>query len=570
MAFISVCEDLVKKSFTSIENKFITKYLPVLDATAIKVYLYALYVYQNNLTSYTAVDFSKALNLDETEILNFFKYLEEFELVSILCESPLEIKILDCENVCGTPKKYKPAKYADFTKNVQSIIKGRMISTHEFMEYFYLLEEYCFDQNALIMIIAYCVSLKGDDIKLAYIKKVAKSFANEGATSAKKVEEKLSSYTSSTPALLNLFSALGINRRPDVDDEKFYKKWTVELGFEEKSIICAAKHFKAKTVDKIDVAIAELYKNRKFDVKEIEDYCKNKNSIYIATTEIARSLGVYMQSSAPYVENYVNVWFNFGYDSATLIKLANYCFIHGNNSFDLMNDFIKDLYDQGIVTEGDVNEHLNKLNERDKLIKTVLTTCGLTRKIISWDIQCLQKWQSWGFSNDMILEAAKLSAGKSNPIAYINGILSSWKNNAIFNVNQIETVKAPIATTKPVLDKSVIERHFANLRNAAEQKAENSFKKALNDKIYSELYKKLNSLNIKLAFTELRDENEAKKLSEEIEKLEIQADARLKELKINKNSFEPNYSCKICNDTGYDKNGKQCDCLIKFINSYNG
>ena len=39
MAFISLSPELKAKSFTGIENKFITKYMPVLDPLAVKVYM---------------------------------------------------------------------------------------------------------------------------------------------------------------------------------------------------------------------------------------------------------------------------------------------------------------------------------------------------------------------------------------------------------------------------------------------------------------------------------------------------------------------------------------------------
>ena len=156
MPLISVSDELSKKSFTSVENKFITKYMPVLEPMAVKVYLFALYIYQNGLNSYTLEDFAREINLTETEVRSYFEYLEEFELVSLLSEYPFEVKILDADNVFGSPKKLKPEKYADFSKSVQNVIKGRMISTNEYREYFLLLEEYGFEQNALIMIINYC------------------------------------------------------------------------------------------------------------------------------------------------------------------------------------------------------------------------------------------------------------------------------------------------------------------------------------------------------------------------------------------------------------------------------
>ena len=51
--------------------------------------------------------------------------------------------------------------------------------------------------------------------------------------------------------------------------------------------------------------------------------------------------------------------------------------------------------------------------------------------------------------------------------------------------------------------------------------------------------------------------------------LETEGEKRLKELKIDKADFTPRYLCKICGDTGYDKNGKPCGCMKKFIAEFN-
>ncbi len=568
MAFISLDDEAAKKSFTVVENKFITKYLPVLEAGAVKIYLFALYLSQSGQSLYTIGDMAKKLETTEEQVENYFKYLEEFELVSIISSSPFEVKILDCDNVYGKPKKLNPEKYSGFSTEVQSIITGRMISTNEFMEYYYLLEEYGFERNALLMIINYCVSMKGNDIRFQYIKKVAKSFAAEGITTAKKAEEKLSAYTSSTPALVRIFSACGINRRPDYTDDKFYAKWSSEYGFSDDAIIAAAKYFKAKSSEKIDAALSELYKNRKFDVKEIEDYCKNKNSLYTAALDVAKALGVFVQNPAPYIENYVSVWCNFGFDCETLKLIANYCFIRGKNSFEAMNDFTLSLYDDGIVTEKAVSDKLSSLAAEDKLIKNILSTCGLTRKIIASDRECLKRWRDWGFSDDMLFKAAELSSGKNNPIAYMNGVLSSWKIAGTVTLESLNNVSltSPVGTESK---RAIIERHYYDLRAKAERKAEAALKKAADDKIYGEIRRKINSLSIQLAFAEIKDAQKAEELSSEITTLEKQGDERLAKLKIDKEQFVPQYKCKVCGDTGYDKSGKQCDCLIKFIKDNN-
>ena len=569
MPFISVSDEVAKKSFTSVENKFITKYLPVLEPVSVKVYLYSLYLYQCGQTSFTLSDLANSLQITEDAAKEYFKYLEELELVSITSLAPFEVKILDADNIYGTPKKFKPEKYADFTKSVQNVIKGRMISPNEFRDYFCLLEDYGFEQNALIMIINYCVNLKGDDIRYAYIKKVAKSFADEGVTTAKKVDEKLSAYTSSTPALIKLFNAAGIKKQPDIDDDRLYKKW-INLGFEDGAIATAAKCFKAKTVEKIDFAIEELYKNRKFDVKEIEDYCNTKNSVLTLTLEIAKNLGVYMQNPVPYVETYVNVWCNYGFTFDSLKTLSSYCFRNGKNSFEDMNEFVRKLYDEGIVADISVNGYIKEKAEEDKIIKEILSVCGLTRKIIEWDRQSLSRWRSWNFTDEMLFEAAKLSSGKSNPMAYMNGILSAWKTEGIFSADKIAAqTPTAVKTAAPASrdGRAEIERHYYELRHAAEDRAEKALAKATADSVYNGIRKELNDLAIKLAFAEIRDKNLAKELSESIEELENKADKRLKELNIDKSEFTPSYSCPICNDTGYDKFGNPCECMDRFIKS---
>ena len=568
MAFISLEPELRAKSFTGVENKFITKYMPVLDPVAVKVYIYGLYL-SSASSAFTLSDLAAGLKITEEQAMNCFEYLDEFELVKITCRAPFEVTYLEAENISGTPKKYKPEKYADFARSVQAIIKGRMISPNEYREYFYLMEEYGFEQSALLMIVNYCVNMKGDDIRVQYIKKVAKSFAADGATTAKKVDEKLAQFTSSTPALLKIFAAAGIVRRPGIDDDRLYKKWTGELGFSDDAIAAAAKYFRAKTVEKIDESLEELFRNKKFDIKEIEYYCKAKNSLRTATAEIARLLGVYMQNSAPYIENYTGAWCDMGYSTDSLKKLASYCFTHDRKSFEAMDDFVKKLCEKGIIDDKSVNSYIDMINAEDDFIKRMLKNCSLTRRIIPSDRETLARWRSWNFSDEMILKAAELSAGKNNPVAYMNGVLSSWKSEGISDPADIGSgVHASSSRGEKTVDRSVIERHYASLRQIAEDKAEKTLERALADKIYGALHKEINSLNIKLAFAESRADGTEKQISEKIAAAERSADERLAQLGINRDDFTPHYSCRICGDTGYDVNGNPCRCLKKFIADY--
>ena len=571
MAFISMANDVANKSLTCLSNRFITKYLPVLDGNALKVYVMALNVAQGGQEKFELCDLATKLNMTEEDVVGCFKYLEEFELVAITSFEPFNAVVLDCENVSGTPKKYKAEKYSTLSRSIQTLISGRMIATSEFREYFNLIEDYGFDQDALLMIISYCVQMKGDNIRMQYIRKVAKNFAEDGDVSAKRVEERLSAYTSSTPELMRIFTAVGIKKQPDFDDDVFYKKWTNEMGFDNDAIIATAKCFKVKTTEKIDVALSELYKNKKFDAKEIESFCANKNTVYNATLEIAKLLGVYVQTATPYVENYVSKWVDFGFELESVKEIAKFCFLNGKNSFDAMDEVVSNMFENGNLTDKAVKTYIQTENEKVSFIKKILLECGLTRKVLDLDKRFLDTWISWNFSNEMIMQACKISAGKNNPLAYMNGVLSSWKIDGIYSPDKIvstQTYSKPTTTNfnaNSYDKKAMIESHYAELRRIAEERADKAFKTAMQDETYSSLYKEINSLNIKLAFSELKDEKSANEIKKTLESLEFKADERLKVLGISKDDFVPKYKCEKCKDTGYDENGKQCECFKKLL-----
>lgn len=64
------------------------------------------------------------------------------------------------------------------------------------------------------------------------------------------------------------------------------------------------------------------------------------------------------------------------------------------------------------------------------------------RKPTDWDRQNLKIWRSWNFSDEMIFEACKIAVGKSNPMSYVNAVLSGWKSDGIFSADKIPHAQA--------------------------------------------------------------------------------------------------------------------------------
>ena len=167
-------------------------------------------------------------------------------------------------------------------------------------------------------------------------------------------------------------------------------------------------------MNKLDEILKELYANKKFDRAEIKEYLSRKAQIKNLTLSIAKELGVYCQIIDTYVDNFVSVWLSFGYDDASLISLAKYCFKREKKSFEKMDELIKKLAAIGVISAESIVTYMQGEATEQDFLSEVLAACGLTRRVNNWDRECLKNWRNWNFSDEMILKAAQLAAGKSS------------------------------------------------------------------------------------------------------------------------------------------------------------
>lgn len=458
MAFCTFSKEYSAGAFTSVENVFLYAYMPEAGDKTVKVYLYGLYLCQN-AAEIPLEEMAKSLGMDEREVKDCFRYWEEFGLVEVISDDPFLVTYLPIGLSGAKPRRINAEKYTEFNHSLQKIISGRMISTNEYSEYFRLIENYNIKQDAMLMIAQYCVDIKGDDIGYKYISAVAKNFAERGITTAEKVEKELENYITRSSEINQILSALSLTRRPEVEDVKLLAKWMGELGFGLSSIIQAATSLKRGSMAKLDQFILELYANKRFSVAEIAEFSKSKKYLYELSRKITKELSVYVDIIDPVVDNYTAKWVSHGYGEEALLLVANYCFKRGRRSLEEMDRTVDSLYAKGVVDFESIVEYVKQISKDDEYLRGLLDEVGQPRRVNEWDRQNLRQWRSWGFSDEMIREAASLSVGKSNPLIYMNSILSSWKFKGIFTVDE-----ARANEKVPFISQNRGTVHFANER----------------------------------------------------------------------------------------------------------
>lgn len=435
MSFCSFSKETITNSSTVLDNRFISTYLPEANGDAIKIYIYGLFVCQESDSDISFDKFCNDVKLDKDVVSDCFRFWEELGIVNVLSEDPFIVKYLPIAQ--SKPRKYSAEKYGEFNKALQVLIPERMITTNEYAAYFSLMEENGLKPEALLMIVKYCVDLKGGAIGLRYILKVANDFIARGITTTTKIEKELSDYSLKTGEFASLMNYILPNKKPQIEDLKLFEKWNKQLLYDIDTIIFIAKSAKIKNIEKLDKEIDVLYASKKFSEKEIADYYKSKAKTTELAYAINRSLSVYTEVIDPVIENYVIPWQNMGYDEETLLFLATYCFKKNRRSLEEMNDVVEKLYKNGLITLTSIAEYLKSISADDDFIKKLLLIAGLSRKPTEWDRANLKTWRSWNFSDEMICEACAIAAGKSNPMSYVNAVLSGWKSEGIFTADKI-------------------------------------------------------------------------------------------------------------------------------------
>ena len=435
MAFCSFSNEYAKNGVVSLDNTFITDYLPEAEGDAIRVYLYGLYACNSN-ADLSLESFASTLGLEQTEVIDCFRFWEEYDLVTIISEDPFTVRFMPISKQ-GKPRKFKPEKYSDFTLALQALVPKRMISTAEYTAYFNVMEEFSLKPEAMLMICKYCIDLKGESIGYKYVIAVAKDFAYRGIVTVELIEKELSDYLVRSGDIATLLTAMGIKRKPEIEDLQLFNKWQKELGYEQKVLLYIAKKIKRKNVKALDEFILELYGNKLFAENEIDEYIAKKENYRELARKVCKTLSVYVEVIDPVVENYLSPWLAKGFDSDTIEFIATYCFKKNRRNLQDMNEQICALYEKGLITLSSIAEYVKQNAKIDEFIKTMLSTCGIDRRPNDWDRNTFATWQNWGFSEKMILKACELSVGATRPLVYVNAILSGWKTKGIFTEDQI-------------------------------------------------------------------------------------------------------------------------------------
>lgn len=440
MAFCKFSTENRKSDAITIDSVFFDEYLPVASGECVKVYMYGLSKCQNpNDAENTLENFANALDMCEEDVKSAFMYWQEENLVTILNLNPIEVRYLPVRYKTSDAKLFKKEKYAEFNKGIQEILNGRMITPHEYREYYLTMQSMHIEPSAMLMIAKYCTEQKGDDVGYNYILTVSKNWAYQGVHEAVDVEKKLQEMEALTSNVKLLFEALKSKKSPSFEAKQLYEKWTKQFGYDDATLIYVAKIVKRGGFEKLAENI-EMYAELKlFSIDEIAEYEKNKNDLKELAVFVCKSLGLFYETLDPVINTFILKWKQMGYDAEAIKFVAGLCFKRYIRTFDGMDEIISKFYSNGIVSLSAIEEYVSQALLTDKKIKEILEKLGLSRQVTSWDRDFYRTWKDvWNFDDEIIDFVLSMAVGKSQPMTYVNKVLSNFKEK---NIDTLEKAK---------------------------------------------------------------------------------------------------------------------------------
>lgn len=225
--------EAAKREQTSLDNLFISEYLPDADGNALKVYLYGLM--QCHFPSMADTDMATALSLTPGQVLTAYVYWQSRGLVRILGEEPLEVEYLTVEQPASTTAT--PLKYAGFVRSLNELIAPRSFNMREMKHIYDIIETFGLEEGTVLELVASCMEAKGRNVNIQYILTVGKSWAERGITTPQKAREYMQDMTARKHGAGEILRRWGKRRMPTQDEMDLYEKWITDWGFDQEAIL---------------------------------------------------------------------------------------------------------------------------------------------------------------------------------------------------------------------------------------------------------------------------------------------------------------------------------------------
>lgn len=440
-------------NFLPVSVEFIKNYMPSAPGDYIKVYLFGLM--QASAGSELSIQsICRSLHITELQIEEALQYWHHKGMVSLSGNNPTQCIFL-CSQAEEPPQNSKLYGNQNYVAEIQSIL-DRNLTTNEIKTFLDFTDVYSLPREIVIRLVRHCSSeaVRGRNVSVAYLEKMALNWADEGIDTLEKAEEKIGCYNAITSGALRVIRRLdaGSGRLPTADEQDLYEKWTKEWGFTQDAVLLAMSDTTASlkpSMKYLDAILKSYWEKGIQSTTDIDTFKRSQINLNELLMSVLDALKYTRKRITPELENMYANWTEMGFSHECILLACEQMVNMGNRSIKKADQLLNEWKQGGITQKGDIIKYMRSQNKVDKKIEQVFECAGINKTVSEIDRKNYLKWtQEQMLSHDVLLFAAEISSITQNPLAYMMRILQNWASSGVTTLEKAQKQNLSIQSGK--------------------------------------------------------------------------------------------------------------------------
>ena len=437
MAFVETSRDALKFGVTTVDNLFVTEYLPAAPDGYVRVYLYALFSAQHSaLAEPTLERFAAALGMTAQQVLDAMHYWQRMGIAAPRDGEEEGFELLNIRTAMYADGSSERAlsRYASLNTRLaeltqKSFTPGERSRIYDWIECDHMTED------GVVAVFAYCVSKYGASrATMPRVAAVVRDCVQNRKLTGDEVRAHLEQFELVRSPCRAVLRHIGITRMPTLDEHRMYLKWRDSWGFSPQAILAACAELtkiREPNMAYLDRVLQSRREEGLTTAQAVERAAELEKADSALARRFGRALGaqVFKRELAAFPRR----WLQSGMEEEAALLVCEDCAARGKHTFQEADEAMGRHIAKGQFTLQAVTQALLLQQTCEK----VLAALGLDRALTDADERAVARYLSV-FPQEVVLYGASLAREGKKPLAMLNAILMGWESEGVRTLEQAQ------------------------------------------------------------------------------------------------------------------------------------
>ncbi len=341
----------------------------------------------------------------------------------------------------------------EYNKTLQKLFGARILTPGEYNKIYDYTDTFKLPKEVVLLLLEYCINMKGKNISFSYIDKIALSWANEGVDTVNEACIRIKRFEAGTSDAGKVLKHIGImDRLPTEDEIALYRKWTKDFGFSLDAVktACAlTTGSRSPSMKYLDTIIKSLYEKGLSTSSSIMLAMKESEKDTAKIKKILLTLGFNNLGVSPEHSIYYKKWSSY-FSSEAILLAAKQAFLYSRKTFGYIDKILDSWKEKGLKNLNDIQAYLNEISVLNKKIENIFKLSGIKKHPAESDRKKYLKWtRDYCFAEDVISLACDISSVSENPYKYLDRLLTIWHEKGVKTYKEVALEAKKTSAAKP-------------------------------------------------------------------------------------------------------------------------